>query len=102
MATSTFAYPGYPDYPIYIASSTSFANTLLSYTKEEDDLNVPEGPGDDDEKRDEVKNNEGETIEETESKNEDAAAEAREGEWGQRSYASPDFGKDDEDTPSTS
>lgn len=34
-----------------------------------------------------------ETIEQTKTKNGDAASEAQEGDFGERSYASPDFGK---------
>ena len=40
---------------------------------------------------DDSRNKEGETIEETENKNADAAQEAREGDHGKRSYASPGF-----------
>ena len=35
-----------------------------------------------------------ESIEQTQTKNKDAAAEAQEGDFGDRSYASPDFDKD--------
>lgn len=45
---------------------------------------------------DERKNKDGETIEETENKNGDAAEEAKEGDFGKRSYASPDFDKEDD------